>query len=152
MSASPLYSSTALTTIGQVQTASPSPSLSSTTTISASWSPISSSPMWSATLLPTAEYTAYAARSPIQSPSAALPLALLSPSLTPQTSQVTSPTNSGITVGDLSAVCIVLGGLLFVSMVYAIHYNNKYKKEKIIRSTDIRSNPMHSQLRSILPN
>jgi hypothetical protein len=102
--------------------------------------------MWSTTLLPTADYTAYVARSPIQTPTATPLLAL-------QPSQATSPTNSGITVGDLSAVCITLGALLFVSVVYAIHYHNKYANEKNRRYLlEVRSNPMHSQVRYVLPN
>jgi hypothetical protein len=123
---------------------SPTQSVSSTTSASVSWSPISSSPMWSATLSPSTAFTPYVARS--SSPTATSLLTL-------QPSQATSPTNSGITVGDLSAVCITLGALLFVSVVYAIHYHNKYANEKNRRYLlEVRSNPMHSQVRYVVPN
>jgi hypothetical protein len=38
------------------------------------------------------------------------------------------------------------------SILYNIHYNNKYKNEKMRKVTEVRANPLHSQVRSVLPS
>jgi hypothetical protein len=157
MSASSRYSYTALITATSTATISPSGSPSMTTTISTTGSPITASPSLSpsfsqvfpvspASSLPTAPPTPTALWSPVLAP----------PTITAQPSQAAGPAaapSRGITVGDLTAACIVLGAMLFISIIHMIHYNNKYKKEKQKRALlEVRGNPVHSQVRSVLPN
>lgn len=163
MSSSPLYSFTApaTTTVTVTISSSGIPSLSASrsvsSTASATWSPISSTVSWSA--IPTTVYsTAYTTETPTAYttlPPMQTPTALWSPVLPPtaQPSQAPQAEKSSMTTENyLIAATIVLGVMLFLSIIHTLHYNKKYIKEKRKRSAEVRSNPLHSQVRSVLPN
>jgi hypothetical protein len=86
--------------------------------------------------------------------------ALWTPVLPPTVSQTPTPTpskaqqqvNLGLTVGEMTIIFTVLGVLILIGIVNSLHYNKKYKAEKLKRLTEIRTNPLHSQVRTILPN
>jgi hypothetical protein len=74
---------------------------------------------------------------------------------TPTATQTKGPqqqvVNLGLTVGEMTIIFTVLGILILIGIINTIHYNNKYKAEKMKRLTEIRNNPLHSQVRTILP-
>jgi len=84
--------------------------------------------------------------SPVLAPT---PTARPSQAPQPQTQAITSNTNNE---NYLIAATIVLGVMLFLSIIHTVHYNKKYVKEKRKRATEVRANPMHSQVRYVLPN
>ena len=107
-----------------------SASVSEYTTMSPTslWSPVSQTPT------PTAFQTATA-----------------SPTPTKAAQQQQQVVNLGLTVGEMTIIFTVLGILILIGIINTIHYNNKYKAEKMKRLTEIRNNPLHSQVRNILP-
>ena len=87
----------------------------------------------------------------MQTPSALWSPAL-APTITSQPSQQPQAQKTSMTSENyLIAATIVLGVMLFLSIIHTLHYNNKYKKEKRKRIAEVRANPLHSQVRSILP-
>lgn len=137
MSASPLYSSTATAT---APSTSASLSSTTTTTSSASISPytISSSPAYTSTTPP--------------SPSSLFVPVSAPPTITALPSPGPGPKSTIISENYLLTSTIVLGILLVISILHIIYCNNKYKKEKMRRATEVRANPLHSQVRTILPS
>jgi hypothetical protein len=79
------------------------------------------------------------------------PTALQTPTPSQTRAQVQPLVNMGLTVGEMTIIFTVLGILILIGIINTIHYNKKYKAEKMKRLTEIRNNPLHSQVRTILP-
>jgi hypothetical protein len=78
-----------------------------------------------------------------------------SPTQTPTPTQTKGPqplVNLGLTVGEMTIIFTVLGILILIGAINSLHYNRKYKAEKMKRLTEIRTNPLHSHVRTILPS
>ena len=135
-------------------TTSPSRSYSTAVTWSPSLNPsLNPSYIWSDT------YSAVATMPPtptaLWSPVLPSPQPRL-PSLTPAPVPVPQEASRiGISTNELTIIFIVLGFIILISVINALHYNKKYKLEKQKRSLiEVRSNPLsmsHSQMRNIIP-
>jgi hypothetical protein len=132
------------------QSPSGSASQSSTTSVTVSVT-YSSSPMLTPSTSPTASgYTSMqSTHTALWSPFMQTQTPTPSPSQT--RAQVQPLVNMGLTVGEMTIIFTVLGILILIGIINTIHYNKKYKAEKMKRLTEIRNNPLHSQVRTILP-
>jgi hypothetical protein len=71
----------------------------------------------------------------------------------PQPQPQTQDSN-GLSTNSVILLSSILGLITVLSIINAIHYNQKYKIEKKKRLVEYRSSPLHvhSQVRSILPS
>ena len=148
-----------------IPTSTPTSSESRSSSTSVTWSPSicsSLSVTYSSTPILTPLPSASAAESAAYITMPSTPTALWTPVLPPTVSQTPTPSpskgaqqqvvNLGLTVGEMTIIFTVLGVLILIGIVNSLHYNKKYKAEKLKRLTEIRTNPLHSQVRTILPN
>jgi hypothetical protein len=72
----------------------------------------------------------------------------------PQPQPQPQTNSNGLSTNMMIIIFSILGFIIILSVINAIHYNQKYKLEKKKRLVEYRSNPlqMHSQVRSILPS
>lgn len=145
-----------------IPTSTPTSSESRSSSTSVTWSPSicsSLSVTYSSTPILTPLPSASAAESAAYITMPSTPTALWTPVLPPTVSQTPTPSkvaqplvNLGLTVGEMTIIFTVLGILILIGIINSLHYNKKYKAEKMKRLTEIRTNPLHSQVRTILPN
>jgi len=164
MSINPLYTFTAPVTVTVTMTTSSSGNLSRSP-ITFSFSPnFSQIPSASPSLASTSvSFSAYTTMPPMPTmPTMPSPTLLWSPALPsyssqpqpqPQPQPQTQDSN-GLSTNSVILLSSILGLITVLSIINAIHYNQKYKLEKKKRLIEYRSSPLqiHSQVRSILPS